>query len=148
MNWLFMKRIRDVKMPCRGHSNDAGIDFFVPNDFETVMLAPQQSINIPSGIKVNIPAGYALIAFNKSGVALKKGLDIGASVIDESYQGELHLHMVNVSNQAVVINPGEKIVQFILIPVNYAMPIEVTDGELFEEESERGEGGFGSTGVE
>lgn len=141
-------KIRDVKSPCRGHNTNAGIDFFVPNDFKTTLLAPQQSINIPSGIKANIPSGYALIAFNKSGIALKKGLDVGASVIDESYQGEVHLHMVNVSNQVVQINPGEKIVQFILLPVNYAMPIEVTDEELFDEESERGEGGFGSTGVE
>lgn len=141
-------KIRDVKSPCRGHANDAGIDFFVPNDFEPVVLAPHESINIPSGIKAAIPSGYALIAFNKSGVAVKKGLDVGASVIDESYQGELHLHMTNTTNDYVTINPGEKIVQFILLPVNYEMPEEVSEDSLFTEKSERGEGGFGSTGVE
>lgn len=141
-------KIRDVKSPCRGHNNDAGIDFFVPNDFEASALAPHESINIPSGIKVSIPAGHALIAFNKSGVAVKKGLDVGASVIDESYQGELHLHLTNTTNKYISIAPGEKIVQFILLPINYEMPEEVSEDSLFEEKSERGEGGFGSTGVE
>lgn len=140
-------KIRDVKSPCRGHANDAGIDFFVPNDFEEILLSPHEAINIPSGIKMSIPEGHALIAFNKSGVALNRRLDIGASVIDESYQGEIHLHLVNTSDRYIKISPGDKIVQFILIPVNYSIPEEVSEDSLFEEKSERGESGFGSTGV-
>nr|DAH10936.1 MAG TPA: dUTPase [Caudoviricetes sp.] len=140
-------KIRDVKSPCRGHATDAGIDFFVPNDFSATVLPPHQSINIPSGIKASIPAGHALIAFNKSGVALKKGFDVGASVVDESYQGEIHLHLTNTSEHYINVEPGEKIVQFILLPVNYEMPEEVAEDDLFESKSERGEGGFGSTGV-
>jgi dUTPase len=50
---------------------------------------------IPSGIKVDVPAGHALIAFNKSGVAVKKGLDVGACVVDVGYQGQVHISLTN-----------------------------------------------------
>ena len=140
-------KIRDVKSPQRSHETDAGIDFFVPNDFGITHVFPNSSINIPSGIKVKIPHGYALIAFNKSGVATKLGLDVGANVVDEGYQGEVHLHLFNTTDTAVKIESGQKIVQFILVPVNYEMPEEVSEEELFDSKSERGENGFGSTGV-
>lgn len=68
-------------------------------------------------------------------------------VVDESYQGEVHVHLTKVSGAEVELNPGDKIVQFILVPVNYSMPEEVSIDELYEEESARGAGGFGSTGV-
>ena len=100
---------------------------------------------IPSGIKANVPKGYALIAFNKSGVATKKGLYIGACVVDEDYQGEIHLHLTNVGDKDVSIAKDDKIAQFILIPVYYAIPVEVPVENLYEAESERGAGGFGST---
>ena len=140
-------KIRDVKSPERSHNTDAGIDFFIPNDFETTQIFPHSSINIPSGIKAKVPHGYALIAFNKSGVATKLGLDVGASVVDEGYQGEIHLHLTNTTDYYAKIEKGQKIVQFILLPVNYEMPEEVNEDELFDSESARGEGGFGSTGV-
>lgn len=140
-------KVRDVKSPQRSHDTDAGIDFFIPNDFETRQIFPHDSINIPSGIKAKIPHGYALIAFNKSGIATKLGLDVGANVVDECYQGEIHLHLFNTTNTFVKIEKGQKIVQFILVPVNYEMPEEVSEEELFDSKSERGENGFGSTGV-
>ena len=108
---------------------------------------PGQSVCIPSGIKANVPEGFALIAFNKSGVALNKGLDVGACVVDEDYQGEIHLHLTNVSREKLRLQAGEKIVQFVLLPVNYAQVEVVDEGSLFDEETERGSGGFGSTGV-
>lgn len=140
-------KVRDVKSPQRSHETDAGIDFFIPNDFEQTQVFAHDSINIPSGIKVKIPHGYALIAFNKSGIATKLGLDVGANVVDEGYQGEIHLHLFNTTNHFVKIEKGQKIVQFILVPVNYEMPEEVSEEELFDSKSERGENGFGSTGV-
>jgi dUTP pyrophosphatase len=111
------------------------------------VLAPGGSTNIPSGIKVKIPEGYSLIAFNKSGVSVKKGLDVLACVIDEDYQGEIHLNLVNTGLYAVHIGPGEKILQFILLSVLYADPVEKEETELYDEVSERGAGAFGSTGV-
>lgn len=157
-------KIREVKSPSRGTEQSAGIDFFVPvewNSGEPLSVEPGGRVLIPSGIKVNVPSGYALIAFNKSGVASKTGMVVGACVVDEDYQGEVHINMINTNQPTeqsdgtvyatypgyVTITPGDKLVQFILVPVNYANPAEVSMEELYSEVSERGEGGFGSTGL-
>ena len=142
-------KIRDVKTPVRGTPLSAGLDFFVPNDFPGEhFLIPGDAVNIPSGIKVKVPHGFALVFMNKSGVAVKKGLQVGACVVDEDYQGEVHLHVRNNSTEVQSIKPGEKLVQALLIPVDYC-DVEVVDiDDLYEEETERGEGGFGSTGIE
>lgn len=157
-------KTRDVKSPCRGTKLSAGIDFFVPNDWNwgiERVIQPGERVLIPSGIKVNVPTGHALVAFNKSGVATKTGLIIGACVVDEDYQGEIHLSLINTNNSreifaegtyvkldgTVAISPGEKLAQFILLPVNYAMPEETGADKLYVEDTERGEGGFGSTGT-
>jgi dUTP pyrophosphatase len=100
---------------------------------------------IPSGIKAHVPSGYALIAFNKSGVAVKQGLTVGACVVDEDYEGEIHLHMTNVNNKYTTIVPGQKLVQFVLVSVNYQNVEEVN--ELPTRNTQRGSGGFGSTGL-
>ena len=138
-------RIKDVKLPNRGTSRSAGIDFFIPNDFLSSEILPGDSIKILSGIKASVPTGYALIAFNKSGVALS-GLQVGACVVDEDYQGEISLHLINTSNNIIKVNPGQKITQFILLPVFYDSIEEVSLEDLYEEVSDRGEGAFGSTG--
>jgi dUTP pyrophosphatase len=137
--------IRNVKTPTRGTSQSAGIDFFVPDDYPTTTIDPGQSLLIPSGIKAEVPTGHALIAFNKSGVATKQGLMVGACVVDEDYEGEIHLHMTNTSNNAQKIISGQKIVQFILLPINYA-EVELVY-ELQSRNTERGSKGFGSTGL-
>ena len=141
-----ISKIRDVKTPVRGTEKSAGIDFFVPDDINPYRVASGESACIPSGIKANVPTGFALIVFNKSGVALKRNLAVGACVIDEDYQGEIHLHVYNFGTETEVINRGEKLVQMILLPVFYDEIEEVSEGNLFEKESNRGEGGFGSTG--
>lgn len=140
-----ISKCRAVKTPSRGTSQSAGIDFYVPEDFTTSVLQPGESVLIPSGIKVQVPNGYMLTAFNKSGVATKQGLSIGACVVDEDYEGEIHLHLINTSNFNTLIEPGKKIAQFILIPVNYEN-VEVVE-ELESRNTQRGAGGFGSTGV-
>lgn len=142
---MLIKKVKDVKTPSRGTSKSAGIDFFTPNDMERIILSPNESALIPSGIKAQVPEDYALIAFNKSGVAVKKGLMIGACVVDEDYEGEIHIHVVNTSRSIVEIMPGEKLTQFLLIKVNYETVEEVD--EFPNRYSERGAGGFGSTGV-
>jgi len=141
-----ISKVRDVKTPTRGTSKAAGIDFYVPNDFEEVIVFPGKSIRILSGIKVRVPEGYALIAFNKSGVALS-GLDVGACVVDEDYQGEMSLHLFNPTDLSIIISPGKKLLQMILLKMNYEEVEEVPLEELYPEVSERGEGGFGSTGL-
>ena len=140
-----VQKLRDVKTPNRGTSTSAGIDFYVPEDFETATLKPGESVLIPSGIKMQLPRGYALVAFNKSGVAVKQGLSVGACVVDEDYEGEIHLHMINTSDRDQIIATGQKLVQFVLIPVAY-FDLEVVD-EIPPRNTERGAGGFGSTGL-
>jgi dUTP pyrophosphatase len=143
MSRLNIYKIRDVKTPTRGTPLSAGIDFYVPNDLDEVVLKPGEGANIPSGIKVLFEEKFALVAFNKSGVSLKKGLQVGACVIDADYEGEVHLHVINIGNETQVINPGDKLVQFLLIPVEYAKVEEMS--KWHSRNTERGEGGFGST---
>lgn len=144
-----ISKIRNVKTPVRGTSLSAGIDFFVPEDMPgETFLIPGMAVNIPSGIKVKVPHGYALIFMNKSGVAVKKDLQVGACVVDEDYQGEVHLHVRNIGSDIQTIKPGEKIVQALLVPVSYEGIEEVDILDLYDEKTERGEGGFGSTGTE
>jgi len=138
-----VQKLRNVKTPSRGTSVSAGIDFYVPEDFETQVLKPGQSVLIPSGIKAQVPRGYALIAFNKSGVATKQGLQVGACVVDEDYRLEIHLHVINISDKNQTVVTGQKLVQFILMPVSY---LDIEEVDNIENNTER-KGGFGSTGL-
>jgi dUTP pyrophosphatase len=152
---FFFTKVRPVKSPVRGTAESAGIDFFVPEDFEPVEVLPGNSTLIPSGIKCAYPPGYALILFNKSGIATKYKLTSLACVCDSDYQGEIHISLINAGLDTVIITPGMKIAQFILVPIDLAIPREVeTEEALWNSwqtmgrgvSSERGEGAFGSTG--
>ena len=155
-------KVRNVKTPVRGTEKSAGIDFFVPKDFGTYSLAPQTDVLIPSGIKADIPEGFMLMAADKSGVvtsyqaayiaghtpkpgAFSSVVILGAKIVDEDYQGEIHIHLINIGDSNVIIRPGMKIAQFILVPVSYENIEEVPESELFSHKTDRGEGGFGST---
>lgn len=143
---LSYMKTRDVKSPVRGHETDAGIDFFVPNDYEKITLEPNEDVLIDSGIKVIVPERYALIFKEKSGVAVKKKLTIGAAVVDSDYRGVIHFHLFNNGRDVVEINPGDKIIQGLIIPVSLMSPVEVSEVFYNRHVTERGEGGFGSTG--
>ena len=175
MDKLRYCKIRKVKSPTRGTAVAAGLDFYVPEDIDVdtfaakcnitgchpnyeldddynlkcIVLQPGDSVMIPSGIKMKVMPGYALVFMNKSGVGAKRQLDVLASVVDEDYEGEVHINLVNNGNRAQKIEAGDKIVQGLLLQVNYAVPEEVeNETVLFSgSESARGEGGFGSTGT-
>lgn len=160
-------KIKDVITPNRGTPESAGIDFYVPKfnkeflmDFyeknpkiqvskNEIILYPNERVLIPAGIKYNIPRGTALVAMNKSGVATKKGLIVGACVGDSDYMGELHISVINTSDSLVSILEDMKLIQFLLLPVLIEDIVEYeTVEKLYEnKESLRGDGGFGSTGV-
>lgn len=144
---LTYAKIKNVKSPSRAHDTDAGIDLFIPDDFTPLEMKVGDNITIAMGIKVNVPKGYALIVFNKSGVPPKKGIIRGSCVIDHGYQGELMVNLIKVSGEPTTLLPGEKIVQVLLIPIDLSMPLEMSEKELYEEESARGAGGFGSSGT-
>lgn len=141
-----ISKIRDVKTPTRANNTDAGIDFFIPEDYPMMRISPGESCLIPSGVKVNVPEGFALVAFNKSGVAVKKSLHVGACVVDNGYQGEVHINLTNVGGTEQILNPGDKIVQFVLLPLGPHNVSTVPLEDLYAETSARGQGGFGSTG--
>ena len=145
---LIFTKTTDVKSPVRGHETDAGIDFFVPNDFGAVTLKPGQDILIDAGIRVVVPKGYALIFKEKSGVATKRKLTIGACVVDSDYRGNVHLHLFNNGTELQMIEAGDKITQGLVVPVSLCQTEEISEEE-FETycNTERGDGGFGSTGT-
>ena len=154
-------KIREVKTPTRGTECSAGLDFYVPAGIRLCML-PGDDVLIPSGIKVEVPHGYALIAHNRSSMATStralkyaglkgnpnstRGCVVGgACVVDEDYQGEIYIHLINVGRCAETIIAGMKVVQLVLTPVSYEGVEVVDEEELFNKASERGKGGFGST---
>lgn len=147
-NKIFIEfaKIRDVKNPLRANDNDAGIDFFVPNDFLETKLNFGEDILIPSGIRVILPKNTCMIAHNKSGVATKLGLICGADLIDEGYRGEVHFHLIKATKvpEEVIIKPGMKIIQFVITMPLYYYTKEI---EFVSTDTKRGEGGFGSTGI-
>ena len=166
MNELKFMKTREVKSPERGTKHSAGIDFFIPkfnkkfwdDTFKMnqkfsvkdnkIVIAPSQTVLIPSGIKVAIPHNKVLVAFNKSGVASKLGLDIMACVVDEDYQNEVFFSLNNSSDTKVILDEDKKIIQFLLLPVDYEEVVEYTseiDLYVASRESER-IGGLGSTG--
>ena len=147
--YLKFAKTGNVKSPSRANFGDAGIDFFIPEDFPETILEHGDKVVIPARVKVEIPIGYALIFHNKSGVASKKNLYVGADTIDHGYAGEVHINLINNGVEPQTIAPGDKIVQGILIPVVLSQLIEVEESQLYEDihvAGSRGAGGFGSTG--
>lgn len=143
-----IKKTRDVKTPTRGHKYDGGLDFYVPDIFESnlIVIDPGKSVNIPSGICIEIPKGCIGKFENKSSIA-KRGLFIGASIIDCGYTGEIHINLHNVSDRQIIIHSGQKITQLIIQKVELCSIVEMHDTYEFQTHgSKRGSGGFGSTG--
>ena len=145
MSEIQIFKVSKVKTPVRGTENSAGIDFFIPDDFIPLLLEAGGSINIPAGIRVRFEDGFAFVAMNKSGVALKKNLQVGACVIDSDYTGEIHLHVTNIGQDVQMIKAGDKLVQFLMLKIDLPEVVELDKWE--DVETERGDGGFGSTGT-
>ena len=138
---LKFKRLHpDARIPVRAHEGDAGMDVYTT---ERVVIGKRSDAKTGLGLACEFPSTHALLVFNKSGRATKMKLDKGAEVIDSGYRGEIHVHLFNHSDIEVIIPKGEKIAQLILMPIWSGQPLEVQELD----ESIRGSGGFGSTGV-
>jgi dUTP pyrophosphatase len=111
----------------------------------SVILKPMERKLIHTGIYMEIPAGYECQVRPRSGLALKKGLTVlnSPGTIDADYRGELGVILINLSSEEVVIEHGERIAQLVFSKVEQANWLETS----VLNETERGEGGFGSTGV-
>lgn len=121
---------------------DAGYDLYA---VEPATLAPGAQAAIRTGIHVELPPGFVGIIKDRSSMALR-GIHTYGGVIDSSYRGELKVILNNLSETAQTIAPGQKFAQMVII-AHYAEPVEVVRSLEALSNSDRGEGGFGSTGA-
>lgn len=142
---LKIKKLReDAKIPARATAGSAGMDLYACID-EPKTLAPGKLLLVPTGIAIELPsAQYVAYIFARSGLGIKHGICLanGVGVVDSDYRGEVCVGLCNVSDKEYTINPAERIAQMVISPVSLMPVAEVT--ELSD--TERGEGGFGSTG--
>ena len=122
----------------------AGMDLKA-NIKEPVTLEPLERTMVPTGLYIELPAGYEAQVRPRSGLAAKKGVTVinAPGTIDAVYRGEVCVLLVNLSREPFVINPGERIAQMVVARHENVEWVEVEDLS----ESERGAGGFGSTGI-
>lgn len=141
MSWMKVKKIDpNAIVPHRAHDTDAGLDVFC---VENVGILEGSDAVIRTGISIAIPDGWVAVVKEKSGRATKNKLTVGACVIDSGYRGELLIHLFNNGDVPVTLLIGEKIAQLVVVPCWTGQPEEVDELD----ETERGEGRFGSTGI-
>ena len=141
-----------IKIVNRGHqplpayatAQSAGMDLRA-NISEPVVMHPMERRLIPTGLYIALPPGYEAQVRPRSGLALKKGITVlnTPGTIDADYRGEIGVILINLSQEEFVVNDGERIAQMVIAKHETAGFIEV---EVLDE-SERGAGGFGHTGV-
>lgn len=112
---------------------------------QPVTLHPMERMLVPTGLYMELPPGYEAQARARSGLAIKHGIGLvnGIGTIDSDYRGELCIPLINWGNEDFVINDGDRIAQLVIARYE-KVEVELTDSL---EETERGEGGFGHTGV-
>ncbi len=143
---LKVKRLRPgAQLPGRATEGAAGVDLRACVDEQGLTLEPMERALIPTGIAVELPGPDTVaLVFARSGLALREGLSManGVGVIDSDYRGEVCVPMVNLSGRAVHVANGQRVAQMLLMPV--AAPEMIELDELSD--TNRGAGGFGSTG--
>ena len=142
-----VKIINISSNPCPTYATplSAGMDVRA-NIEEPITLAPLQRVLVPTGLYIALPEGYECQARPRSGLAVKHGISVlnSPGTIDADYRGELKTLLVNLSDTPFVIEPGERIAQLVVAKHEH---VEWEEVEVLDE-TERGEGGFGSTGVQ
>ena len=138
-----LQRLDDgLPIPAHAHLGDGGVDLCarVP-----VRLEAGQRAVVPTGIAVAIPDGFAGLVTPRSGLAARSGISVvnGPGLVDAGYRGEIKVVLVNLSSESFEIDRGDRIAQFVVIPVAVQefVTVEVLPGTT------RGSGGFGSTGT-
>ena len=129
----------DARIPTQGYVGDAAFDLYASH---AVVLSPNERAQIGTGLAMEIPEGYTAFIWDRSSMSHKYGLKSLGGVIDSGYRGEVKIGLVNLSDEARVIEKHHKIAQMV-IQKNEAFTI-VEEDTLSE--SERGTEGFGSTG--
>ena len=133
----------NVELPSYAYTGDAGLDI---RSNETVDIPPHERVLISTGLAIALPDGYAGFMQPRSGMALKRGLSIANTpgLIDAHYRGELKVIAVNLDpHETIHIERGERIAQLVIQEVPTVQLVEVEELD----ETDRGAGGFGSSGV-
>jgi dUTP pyrophosphatase len=131
-----------LALPAYAREGDAGLDLLAA---APVTLAPGARQIVPTGLRVAIPEGYAGLVLPRSGLALRTGVTVlnAPGLIDSGYRGEVGVLLVNHGSEPVTLGRGERVAQLVIQPVARAVLVEVCALEA----SQRGAGGFGSTGA-
>lgn len=139
-------RLREgVELPRYQTARAAGMDLQAwPENSAPLHLAPLQRVLVPTGLALAIPAGYEGQVRPRSGWALKHGITVlnSPGTIDSDYRGELKVLLINLGQEEVIIQPGERIAQLVIAPVFQATLQDVKTLD----ETARGAGGYGHTG--
>jgi len=122
------------------HTLDAGADVSSSQD---ITVPPRGSCIISTGLHLAIPNGCVGLLWSRSGLSVKHNLEVGAGCIDSGYRGEVKVHLYNHSDVSYSVHKGDRIAQLITIPINLNEYIQVESLD----DTERGNEGFGSTGV-
>ncbi len=131
-------------LPHYSTEHSSGMDLRA-NNLEPIVLQTLERVMVPTGLYLELPAGFEAQIRPRSGLAAKHGITVlnTPGTIDADYRGEIKIILVNLSNEPFTINPGERICQMVITEYTKVTLVEVDELE----ESARGEGGFGHTGV-
>lgn len=135
----FMRLHAEAKLPTRGSLYSAGLDLY---SIESLTIPAHGRASIHTGLAVAIPQGFYGRVAPRSGLAVRHGLDVLAGVIDSDYRGEIICALINHGDEPLEIEAGTRVAQLIIESI--ATPEPVWNDDLSE--TERGQGGFGSTG--
>ncbi len=147
MSEIRFKRLphaKDLALPSYETPSSAGMDIRAAVD-EPVVIKPGDRFLIPTGLQMAIPAGFEAQIRPRSGLAIKQGITMlnSPGTIDADYRGEVKVIAINHGSEDFVVNFGDRIAQMVIAPVTQFPVVEVQELD----ETQRGEGGFGSTGV-
>lgn len=143
MNIKVKKLKPDATVPTMGSKFAAGADLYSAEDAD-VVIGPSETKFIGTGLAMEIPEGYVGLVYARSGLACKRGLAPAnkVGVVDSDYRGEIKVALHNHGKEAQTVEKGERIAQMVIAPY---LSVDYEEADALSE-TERGEGGFGSTG--
>lgn len=139
MQIKFKKLNENAVAPTYAFKFDAGMDLYC---LENISVKPNERVQIGTGIAMEIPEGFVGLIWDKSGLSHKSGLKTVGGVVDSQYRGEIKVGMINLSAEAYHFEAGQKIAQMLIQKVEQ---VDLIESDSLSE-TDRGEGGFGSTG--
>jgi len=129
----------DAKMPTRATDGSAGLDMYA---CQSAVIGAGKRNLVDTGVSIAIPHGYVGLIWPRSGLALKKGLDVGAGVIDSDYRNVIGVLLFNHTDDPYRVEPGDRIAQILIQPAVMVQPVQVSSLD----QTDRGQDGYGSTG--